>query len=167
MLCGKICNNRTCINKHKGVSWKRDQFGSLPKVWLKMHKLCHNETKIYVPYKAIVWMPSMWNDLEHRWCCTESLQQRSQDDAFTIKGQLLPLEDGNLYRWVVKNIPEEGSGRWKDDTVCNQRLFIFQDQGNISKGRRRTQKLPRGPLCKYATYTAMLKELVVFARIKF
>ena len=77
-----------------------------------------------------------------------------------------------IYEWMivvilVKTIPEEGSGRWKDDTVCNQMLFIFQDQGNISKGRRRTQKLPRGPLCKYATSTAMLKELVVFATIKF
>ena len=56
---------------------------------------------------------------------------------------------------LVKNIPDEGSGHWKDDTVCNRRLLIFQDQGNISKDRhRRIQKSPESPLCKYATSTA-------------
>ena len=40
---------------------------------------------------------------------------------------------------LVKNIPEEGSGRWQDDTVYRQRLSIFQDQGNINKRRRHTQ----------------------------
>ena len=30
----------------------------------------------------------------------QSLQQRSQDGAFTIKGELLQLEEGKLYREV-------------------------------------------------------------------
>ena len=46
---------------------------------------------------------------------------------------------------LVKNIPEEGSGRSKDGTVCNRRLFIFQDQGNISKDRYLTPKVAAKP----------------------
>ena len=51
---------------------------------------------------------------------------------------MLPLEEGScIYEWImvdvlVMNIPEEGSGRQQDNTVCRRRLSIFQDQGNIS-----------------------------------
>ena len=56
--------------------------------------------------------------------CTESLQQGAQDGAFTIKGDVLPLEEGScIDEWImvdvlVMNIPEEGSGRRQDNTVC-------------------------------------------------
>ena len=81
----------------------------------------------------------MWNGLEHRLCCTESLQQGAQDGTFAVKGYVLPLEEGScIYEWIMvdvlaMNIPEERSGRRQDITVCRQRLSIFQDQGNISK----------------------------------
>ena len=104
MLCDKIWHNRTLIKKHnKECLEKRNTLvvcHKCLKMCLKMHKLLHKETRIQVPYKAIAWLPSMWNCLEHRRCSTKTFKQRAQYGAFTIKGELLPLEEGNLYRWV-------------------------------------------------------------------
>ena len=79
-----------------------------------MHKLCHKETQLYVPYKAIIGMPSMVLNTDG------AVQSHNRDH----KMEPLPSRE-NCYHWkrgicidewmivviLVKNIPEEGSGR--------------------------------------------------------